>query len=168
MLTYKEVTNKLVCCSLRIRTPNPALHWLDRNGSGKSQLERHKYWTKPEDTSGGKAKRGKKSLEVVLPRSRLQQILLEGKKPRTSHPKDELTVRNVKPPRGTSHWGGISEDKTNQRPQVSRIQDNTEREHKISLLKVITEWLPDFPGGPMVKTLHIYCRGRGFDPRSEN
>ena len=22
----------------------------------------------------------------------------------------------------------------------------------------------DFPGGPVVKTLHFYCRGCGFDP----
>ena len=24
----------------------------------------------------------------------------------------------------------------------------------------------DFPGGPVVKTLHFHCRGRGFDPWS--
>ena len=26
----------------------------------------------------------------------------------------------------------------------------------------------DFPGGPVVNTLHFQCRGRGFDPWSEN
>ena len=25
-----------------------------------------------------------------------------------------------------------------------------------------------FPGGPVVKTLHFHCRGRGFDPWSGN
>ena len=26
----------------------------------------------------------------------------------------------------------------------------------------------DFPGGPVVKTLHFQCRGHGFGPRSQN
>ena len=26
----------------------------------------------------------------------------------------------------------------------------------------------DFPGGPVVKTLHFHCRGYGFDPWSGN
>ena len=26
----------------------------------------------------------------------------------------------------------------------------------------------DFPGGPVVKTPHFHCRGRGFDPWLEN
>ena len=28
--------------------------------------------------------------------------------------------------------------------------------------------LREFPGGPVVRTQHFHCRGRGFDPRSGN
>ena len=34
------------------------------------------------------------------------------------------------------------------------------------LLKKIFPW--DFPGGPVVKTLHFHCRGLGFNPQRGN
>ena len=41
--------------------------------------------------------------------------------------------------------------------------------NKYSLSKRLNEWchlngLKDFPGGPVVKTLHFHCREHGFDP----
>ena len=76
-----------------------------------------------------------------------------------------------KPLGGTIHWGGNSEDTTNRRPEAPGLQNTgqqSEREDKISLLKAITERLPDFPGGPVVDSALPLPRGRGFDPRSEN
>ena len=35
-----------------------------------------------------------------------------------------------------------------------------------SLYSDFTFW--DFPGGPVVKTLHFECRGHRFDPWAEN
>ena len=50
--------------------------------------------------------------------------------------------------------------------------------HSVSLRSACDEWpnirdkcfrsMRNFPGGPVVKTLHLHCREHGFDPSSGN
>ena len=113
--------------SLRIRTPNPALYW-----TGMVQKTPNSKDRSTEQSLRillGENRKGEKNAWKLCSQDPGCNRFYWKEKTRTSHLKDELTVRNVKTPGGTIHWGGNSEDKTNQRPQVFRIQDNNLKEN---------------------------------------
>ena len=107
-------------------------------------------------------KRGEKKLGSCVPQIQAATDSIAGKKQEAATLRMSSQWEMSKPLGGTIHWGGNSEDTTNRRPEAPGLQNTgqqSEREDKISLLKAITERLPDFPGGPVVKTLHCHCPG---------
>ena len=56
------------------------------------------------------------------------------------------------------------------KPATASVMGTVPLENFCSSLKTYALKLDvrDFPGGPVVKTLHFQCRGHGFDPWSGN